>query len=204
MLFFTTLFFTSIASHIHNWALFTLGLCFFLVFEVISLLFSSSILGTYEPGSSSFSVISFCLFILLIGFSRQECWGRLPFPSPVDHVFSELSTMTHASWVALHGIAHSFTELDKAVVQVIRLASFLWLWFSVIVVFSLSALWWRRIRGLWKLPDGRDWLRGKLGLVLMSLVLLGLVLFLKYKKTQFLKTIKSGQKRLPAVTATAG
>ena len=39
---------------------------------------------------------------------------------------------------------------------------------SVIVVFSLSALWWRRIRGLWKLPDGRDWLRGKLGLVLIS------------------------------------
>ena len=35
-------------------------------------------------------------------------------------------------------------------------------------VFSLSALWWRRIRGLWKLPDGRDWLRGKLGLVLMG------------------------------------
>ena len=32
----------------------------------------------------------------------------------------------------------------------------------------LSALWWRRIRGLWKLPDGRDWLRGKLGLVLMG------------------------------------
>ena len=36
------------------------------------------------------------------------------------------------------------------------------------MVFSLSALWWRRIRGLWKLPDGRDWLRGKLGLVLMG------------------------------------
>ena len=34
--------------------------------------------------------------------------------------------------------------------------------------FSLSALWWRRIRGLWKLPDRRDWLRGKLGLVLMG------------------------------------
>ena len=34
------------------------------------------------------------------------------------------------------------------------------------VVSSLSALWWRRIRGLWKLPDGRDRLRGKLGLVL--------------------------------------
>ena len=37
--------------------------------------------------------------------------------------------------------------------------------FSVTVMFSLSALWWRRIRGLWKLLDGRDWLRGTLGLV---------------------------------------
>ena len=35
------------------------------------------------------------------------------------------------------------------------------------MVFSLSALWWRRIRGLWKLPDGRDWLKGKLGLVMI-------------------------------------
>ena len=59
-------------------------------------------------------------------------------------------------------MAHSFIELDKAVVHVIRLVSFLWLWF-----FTLSDLWWRRIRGLWKLPDGRDWLKGKLGLVPM-------------------------------------
>ena len=35
------------------------------------------------------------------------------------------------------------------------------------MVFILSSLWWRRVRGLWKLPDGRDWLRGKPGLVLM-------------------------------------
>ena len=28
-------------------------------------------------------------------------------------------------------MAHSFIELDKAVVHVIRLVSFLWLWFSV-------------------------------------------------------------------------
>ena len=32
----------------------------------------------------------------------------------MEHVLSELSTMT------LHGMAHSFTELDKAVVRVIR------------------------------------------------------------------------------------
>ena len=44
---------------------------------------------------------------------------------PVDHILSELSTMTHPSWVALHSMAHSFIELDKAVVHVIRLVSFL-------------------------------------------------------------------------------
>ena len=50
-------------------------------------------------------------------FSRQEYWSVLPFPSPVDHILSELSTMTHSSWVALHGMAHSFVELDKAVLM---------------------------------------------------------------------------------------
>ena len=113
-------------------------------------------------GNSSFSVLSFCLFILFMGFSRQECWSGLPFPSPLDHVLSELSTMTHPSWVALHIMAHSFIELDKAVVHLIKLVSFLWLWFSVCLP-SDGEGW-----DLWKLPDGRDWLRGKLGLVLMG------------------------------------
>ena len=65
------------------------------------------------------------LLILFIGFSRQEYWSGLLFPSPVDHILSELSTMTGPSWVALHGMAHSFIELDQAVVHVIRLISFL-------------------------------------------------------------------------------
>ena len=39
-------------------------------------------------GSSSFSVPSFCLFILFMGFSRQEYWSGLPFLSPVDHIWS--------------------------------------------------------------------------------------------------------------------
>ena len=82
-------------------------------------------------GSSSFSVLSFYIFILFMGFSRQEYWSGLPFPSPVDHILSDLSTMTRPSWVVLHGIAHNFIELDKTVVHVIRLVSFLWLWFSV-------------------------------------------------------------------------
>ena len=50
------------------------------------------------------SVISFCLFILFMGFSWQECQSGLPFPSPVNHILSEIS-MTCPSWVALHGMA---------------------------------------------------------------------------------------------------
>ena len=81
-------------------------------------------------GSSSFRVLSFCLFILFMGFSRQESWSGLPFPSPVDHVLSDFSTMTHLSWVALHGMAHGFVELNKAVIHMISLVSLLELWFS--------------------------------------------------------------------------
>ena len=68
-----------------------------------------------DLGSSSFRILSFCLFILFMGFSRQEYWSGLPFPSPVDYTLSELSTMTRPSWVTLHHMAHSFIELDKAV-----------------------------------------------------------------------------------------
>ena len=39
--------------------------------------------------------------------------------SPVDHVLSELSTMTYLSWVALHGMVHSFSELDKTVFKLV-------------------------------------------------------------------------------------
>ena len=66
----------------------------FILSGVISPSISSSILGTYPPGSSSFSVLSFGLFMLFMGFSRQEYWSGLPFPSPVDHVLSELWAMT--------------------------------------------------------------------------------------------------------------
>ena len=130
----------------------------------LELFLHSSLVAYWIPtslGSSSFSVLSFCLFIPFMGFSRQEYWNGLPFPSAVDYVLSELSTVTHPSWVAIHSMAHSFIELEKAVVRVIRLVKF-----SVIVVFTLSALWWRKIRGLRKLPDGRDWLKEIVGLVL--------------------------------------
>ena len=86
----------------------------------------------------------------------------------MDHVLSELSTMTRLSCVALHSMAHSFTELDNAEVHVIRLVSFLLLWFRVCLPSDGEGL-----RGLWKkLPYGRDWLRGKLGLVLIGRAML--------------------------------
>ena len=53
-----------------------------------------------DLGSSSFSVLYFFLFILFMGFSRQEYWSDLPFPPPVDHILSDLSTVTRLSWVA--------------------------------------------------------------------------------------------------------
>ena len=62
-------------------------------------------------------------FIPSMGFSRQGYWSGLPFPSPLDHVFSELFIITHLSWVALHGMAHSLIDLckpichNKAVIQ---------------------------------------------------------------------------------------
>ena len=46
-------------------------------------------------------------------FSQQVYWGGLPFPPPVDHVLSELSALSHLSWVSLHSVAHSFIELCK-------------------------------------------------------------------------------------------
>ena len=88
----------------------------------------SSPVAYWEPtdlGSLSFSVISFGLLILFMGFSRQEQWSGLTFPSPVDPVLSELSAMIPTSWVTLHSMAHSCTELDKAVIHVISWVSFL-------------------------------------------------------------------------------
>ena len=42
----------------------------------------------------------------------------------------------------------------------------------MIVVFTLSTLWLIRMRGLWKLPDRKDWLWEKLVLVLLGGVML--------------------------------
>ena len=120
----------------------------------LELFLHSSPVAYWAPtylGSSSFSVLPFCLFILFMGFSRQEYWSGLPFPSPVGHVLSELSTMTCPSCVSLYSMSQGFIDLDKAVVHVIRLVSFLWLWFSVCLPSDgedkrlIEASWWERL-----------------------------------------------------------
>ena len=131
ILLFTASDFTSITSHIHKWVLLLLWLCLFLLSGVISPLISSSILGTYRPEEFIFQCPIFLPFHTVHGVLKARImkWFAIPFSS--GHVLSELSTMTCSSWVALYGMAHSLTELHKAVVHVIRLVSFLWLWFSV-------------------------------------------------------------------------
>ena len=88
-----------------------------------------------DLASSSFSILSFCLFILFMKISRQEYWSGLPFPSPVGHILSNLSTRTRLSWVAPWSWL-GFIELDKALFLV-------WLYWLVFCEysFSVSALW---------------------------------------------------------------
>ena len=87
--------------------------------ELLVIAFHSSPVAYWTPsylevgGGSFSSVISLCLFILSVGFSRQEYWSGLSFPSPVDHILSELSNMTRPSWLALNSKAYSFIELCK-------------------------------------------------------------------------------------------
>ena len=79
--------------------------------------------------------IIWCFSMRFMGFSKQEYRSCLPFPSPVDHILSDISTTTCPSWVAPRAWL-SFIELDKAVVLV-------WLDWLVFCEygFSVSALW---------------------------------------------------------------
>ena len=82
-----------------------------------------------DLGSTSFSLLLFCLFILFMGFSRQEYWIDLPFPLQWT-TFCQNSPPwpTPLGWPCKAW--PSFIELEKAVVCVIRLASCLWLMFQ--------------------------------------------------------------------------
>ena len=74
----------------------------FLGLLVVLLLSSPGAFGHLQTWGTHLSVvIPLCPFIQFIRFSQQVYWGGLPFPPPVDHIFSELSAVTLPSWVAL-------------------------------------------------------------------------------------------------------
>ena len=77
-------------------------------------------------GSSSFSAH-------LFAFSYCSWCSQGRNTEVVCHSLLQWTTFCQKSplWVALLYTAHSFTELHKAVVHVIVLVSFLWLWFSI-------------------------------------------------------------------------
>ena len=106
-------------------------------FLPISLLLSSSILGTYWPGEFIFQCPIFLSFHIVhrVLKARMLKWFAIPFSSGPR--FIRILYLTCPSWVALHGMAHSFIELDKAVIHVVSLVSFLWLWFSAQLWMSL-------------------------------------------------------------------
>ena len=71
-----------------------------------------------DLGSSSFSVLSFCLFMLFIWFPRQEYWGGLPFPSPVavaigPEKVSFLSNPKERQWQRMFKLPHNCTHLTN-------------------------------------------------------------------------------------------
>ena len=85
--------------------------------------------------SSSFSILSFCLFILFMGFSRQEYWNG--FSGPFSSGPHSVRALHHDPpiLVALQAWL-GFVELDKAVV----LVWLVWLDFCE-YGFSVSTLW---------------------------------------------------------------
>ena len=85
---------------------------------------SNSMLGTYRPVEFIFQCPIFLPFHTVRGVLKARIlkWFAIPFASGPHSVRTHLHDL---SVLGGCGMAHSFTELDKAVVRVIRLASFL-------------------------------------------------------------------------------
>ena len=81
--------------------------------------------------SSSFGILSFCLFILFMGFSRQEYWSAC-------HSLIQWTTFCQTSppWLAHPGFPAGMAWFhwvrQGCGTSVIRLTSFLWVWFQCV------------------------------------------------------------------------
>ena len=117
----------SITSHIHKWLLFLLWLHPFILSGVMSPLISSSILGTYWPGEFPYQYHTILPFNTVHGVfkARKLKWFAIPFSSGPYFVRTLHHDLSVLGGPTQHD--HCFLELDKFVVPVITLVSFLWL-----------------------------------------------------------------------------
>ena len=122
-----------ITSHIHNWVLFLLWLCLFILSAVISKLISTGHLLTWglHLSVSYLFTFSYCSWgsqsknieVVCNSLLQWTTFFQNPPPRPVHLVWP------YMAWLI-------FIELDKAVVHVIRLVGF------CDHGLNLSALWW--------------------------------------------------------------
>ena len=103
ILLFTALGLASITSHIHNWVLFLLWLCLFILSGVISPLISSSTLGTFQPGEFIFQCPIFLPFHALYGVLKAGIlkWFAISFssgPCFVRTLHHDLSILVGPTW----------------------------------------------------------------------------------------------------------
>ena len=129
ILFFTALDFTFSTRPIHILALFPLWPSPFILYRAVPLLFPSSTLDICQRGELTFWCHVFLPFHIFLGVLEATVLKWFALPSPVGLVLSGRSTIIHLSWVVLHGMAHGFIELHKAVIHVIILVIYLWLSF---------------------------------------------------------------------------
>ena len=85
----------------------------FILSVAISSPFPCSILDTFRSRGHIFQCHVFLPFHSVHGVLEARILEWFAIPPPVDHVLLELSTVTSPSWLALHGMAHSFVELHK-------------------------------------------------------------------------------------------
>ena len=129
ILFFTASDYSFTTKHVHNWALFLLWLCLFILSEVISSFFLSSIIG-HLPAWGVDLLVSY-----LFAFSCCSLGSQSKNTEVVCHSLLQWTTFCqnsptwpiHLGW-SYTGMTHSF--IDRAGIHVISLVSFLWLWCS--------------------------------------------------------------------------
>ena len=150
ILFFTASDFTCTTRLIHNWVSFLLWLSLVILSGAFSPLFASSILNTCPPGGEAHLPVSY-----LFAFSYCSWVSQGKNTEVVCHSLLQWTTFCQNSLLWCLHLGWPWTAWLIVSLSYTRLWSMWSFWFiSMTVIFILSALWWMRIRGLWKLPEG--------------------------------------------------